>query len=51
MFQEVARHIRPTSLRAIYGEDKIKNAVHCTDMPEDGNVEVEYFFRILSTPV
>jgi nucleoside-diphosphate kinase len=44
---EVARLIRPNSLRAEFGEDKIKNAVHCTDLPEDGVLESEYFFSIL----
>uniref|UniRef100_A0A8C2Z0J3 Nucleoside diphosphate kinase homolog 7 n=1 Tax=Cyclopterus lumpus TaxID=8103 RepID=A0A8C2Z0J3_CYCLU len=44
---EVCRHLRPTSLRALYGRDKVKNAVHCTDLPEDGLLEVQYFFRIL----
>ncbi|XP_070539278.1 nucleoside diphosphate kinase homolog 7-like isoform X2 [Ptychodera flava] len=45
---EIARHLRPRTLRAIFGTDKIKNAVHCTDLPEDGVLETEYFFRILS---
>uniref|UniRef100_A0A669DAX0 Nucleoside diphosphate kinase homolog 7 n=1 Tax=Oreochromis niloticus TaxID=8128 RepID=A0A669DAX0_ORENI len=37
---EIARHLRPTTLRALYGKDKVKNAVHCTDLPEDGVLEV-----------
>lgn len=44
---EIARTLRPSTLRAQFGLDKIKNAVHCTDLPEDGPLEVEYFFRIL----
>ncbi|XP_067453868.1 nucleoside diphosphate kinase 7 [Thunnus thynnus] len=44
---EIARHLRPTTLRAMYGKDKVKNAVHCTDLPEDGVLEVQYFFKIL----
>ncbi|CAF4219981.1 unnamed protein product, partial [Rotaria magnacalcarata] len=44
---EIARHIRPRTLRAIYGKDKVKNAVHCTDLAEDTTLEIEYFFRIL----
>lgn len=44
---EIARHLRPRTIRALFGEDKVKNAVHCTDLPEDGQLEVEYFFRIL----
>ncbi|MED6244921.1 Nucleoside diphosphate kinase 7 [Ataeniobius toweri] len=45
--QEIARHLRPNTLRALYGKDKVKNAVHCTDLPEDGGLEVQYFFKIL----
>jgi len=44
---EIARHLRPRTLRAIFGTDKVRNAVHCTDLPDDGQLEVEYFFRIL----
>ena len=29
------------------GVSKVKNAVHCTDLPEDGPLEVDYFFSIL----
>ena len=39
-FQEIARHLRPRTLRALFGKDKIRNAVHCTDLPEDGILEV-----------
>ena len=45
--QEIARHLRPRSLRAQFGKDKIMNAVHCTDLPEDALLEVQYFFQIL----
>ncbi|XP_025079362.1 nucleoside diphosphate kinase 7-like isoform X2 [Pomacea canaliculata] len=44
---EIARHLRPRTLRAIFGVDKVKNAVHCTDLPEDGQLEDDYFFKIL----
>ena len=44
---EIARHLRPKTLRAIYGKDKVLNAIHCTDLPEDQTLEVEYFFKIL----
>lgn len=38
--QEIARHLYPTTLRALYGKTKVRNAVHCTDLPEDGVLEV-----------
>uniref|UniRef100_A0A8C2CJ60 Nucleoside diphosphate kinase homolog 7 n=1 Tax=Cyprinus carpio TaxID=7962 RepID=A0A8C2CJ60_CYPCA len=44
---EIARHLRPTTLRALYGKNKVQNVVHCTDLPEDGILEVQYFFKIL----
>lgn len=44
---EIARHIRPNTLRAAFGKNKVKNALHCTDLPEDGPLESEYFFSIL----
>ncbi|XP_036609420.1 nucleoside diphosphate kinase 7 isoform X3 [Trichosurus vulpecula] len=36
---EIARHLRPGTLRALFGKSKIQNAVHCTDLPEDGLLE------------
>ena len=44
---EMARAVRPESLRAKFGFDKVRNAVHCTDLPEDGALETHYFFKIL----
>ena len=35
---EIGRKLEPNSLRARYGEDRIYNAVHCTDLPEDGQL-------------
>ena len=46
---EIARHLRPHTLRAKFGVDKIRNAVHCTDLADDGLLEVEYFFKILDS--
>jgi len=43
----VAKIKDKNSIRAIYGIDRVRNAVHCTDLPEDGILEVEYFFSIL----
>lgn len=47
MDPEIAQQIRPQTLRAKFGTNKILNAVHCTDLEEDTQLEVEYFFRII----
>lgn len=39
---EIAKTIRPNTIRAKFGIDRVKNAVHCTDLPEDGVLEVIY---------
>lgn len=44
---EIARHLRPNTLRAKLGRDAVHNTVHCTDLPEDGVLESQYFFSIL----
>ena len=44
---KVAKQIRPNTLRAKYGSDCVFNAVHCTDLPEDAELETEYFFTLL----
>ena len=45
---DIARVIRPGTVRADCGIDKVQNAVHVTDLPEDGQLEVEYFFSMLA---
>lgn len=45
---EIARHLRSNTLRAKFGTHKLQNAVHCTDLPDDGPLELEYFFSILA---
>ena len=45
---EMAKTLRPGSLRALYGEDNIRSAIHCTDIPVDAVAECEYCFRILT---
>jgi nucleoside-diphosphate kinase len=44
---EIARTLRPNTIRARFGNDRVMNAIHCTDLPEDGLLECEYFFNIL----
>ncbi|XP_045778140.1 nucleoside diphosphate kinase 7-like [Maniola jurtina] len=45
---DLSRQLYPDSIRALYGKDIVHNAVHCTDLPEDGELEVEYFFKLLA---
>ncbi|XP_034831451.1 nucleoside diphosphate kinase homolog 7 isoform X1 [Maniola hyperantus] len=45
---EIARLLRPHTLRAKLGKTKVQNAIHCSDLAEDGLLEVEYFFKILN---
>lgn len=44
---DMAKILRPGSLRALYGQNKVQNAVHCTDLEEDGDLETKYFFDIM----
>ena len=45
---EIAKHLRPdTTIRARFGEDRVCNAIHCTDLEEDGVIDCEYFFSVL----
>eukprot|EP00449_Zooxanthella_nutricula_P029697 CAMPEP_0198534784 /NCGR_PEP_ID=MMETSP1462-20131121/36630_1 /TAXON_ID=1333877 /ORGANISM="Brandtodinium nutriculum, Strain RCC3387" /LENGTH=324 /DNA_ID=CAMNT_0044264709 /DNA_START=68 /DNA_END=1042 /DNA_ORIENTATION=- len=42
---DMARHLRPTSLRAVLGKTNADNGVHATDLEEDGELEVRYIFE------
>ena len=44
---EIAKHLRPGTIRAKFGNDRVENAIHCTDLPEDGVIDWEYFFSIM----
>lgn len=44
---EIARHLRPNTIRGQHGLDRVQNGVHCSDLAEDGLLEVEYFFKML----
>jgi nucleoside-diphosphate kinase len=44
---DMAKELRPDSIRGKYGIDRILNAVHCTDLPDDAELECEYCFRLL----
>eukprot|EP00569_Conticribra_weissflogii_P013934 CAMPEP_0171419010 /NCGR_PEP_ID=MMETSP0880-20121228/41396_1 /TAXON_ID=67004 /ORGANISM="Thalassiosira weissflogii, Strain CCMP1336" /LENGTH=376 /DNA_ID=CAMNT_0011937285 /DNA_START=26 /DNA_END=1156 /DNA_ORIENTATION=+ len=45
----IAKELYPRTIRGTFGRDRIRNAVHCTDLPKDGIIEVEYFFKILAS--
>lgn len=44
---EIARHLFPDCLRAVYGVDRVHNAVHCTDLEEDVSLESSFFFETI----
>ena len=45
---EMAKELRPDCIRAQFGIDRVKNGIHCTDLPQDGVLESQYFFDILA---
>ncbi|EDV30211.1 uncharacterized protein Dana_GF23065 [Drosophila ananassae] len=47
MDPEIAKLLRPHTLRAKFGKSKVQNAVHCTDLPDDTNLELQYMFKII----
>eukprot|EP00968_Pinguiococcus_pyrenoidosus_P004829 scaffold310_cov307-Pinguiococcus_pyrenoidosus.AAC.4 len=44
---EIAKEIRPHTLRAKYGVDSVRKAIHCTDLPEDSASECRFFFETM----
>lgn len=44
---KIATAIRPGTLRATFGQNRIKNAIHCTDLDTDGAFETNYMFNVL----
>lgn len=47
VLKDVAKQLRPNTVRAKFGVDKVKNAVHATDLPEDAILEVCIIFTHL----
>jgi len=41
----IAKALVPKSIRARFGEDRVKNAVHCVDVAEDSIVYPKFFFE------
>eukprot|EP01062_Namystynia_karyoxenos_P065980 TRINITY_DN60002_c0_g1_i1.p1 TRINITY_DN60002_c0_g1~~TRINITY_DN60002_c0_g1_i1.p1 ORF type:complete len:375 (+),score=129.64 TRINITY_DN60002_c0_g1_i1:74-1126(+) len=44
---EIAKVLRPQSLRSRFGRTRQCNAVHCTDLAEDGVLECDFFFDLV----
>ena len=44
---DMAKELRPNSIRGKFGENGARTGVHCTDLPEDGPLESGYFFELL----
>lgn len=44
---DMAKELRPGTIRALFGVDNIRNAIHCTDLPVDGLTECEYCFKLM----
>lgn len=45
---DMAKHLRPKSLRARFGTSNAENAIHATDLEGDAEAEVRYMFQILA---
>lgn len=45
---EIARALRPSTIRARFGVNSVKNAVHVTDVTVDGPLESKFFFVVLN---
>ena len=43
---KIAAAIRPGTLRARFGANKIQNAIHCTDLDTDGAFETNFMFNV-----
>lgn len=44
---DIASVLRPKSLRSQYGVNTLLNGFHCTDLPEDGEMECRYIFETI----
>ncbi|ORX54693.1 nucleoside diphosphate kinase, partial [Piromyces finnis] len=42
----IGKQIYPMAIRSVYGYDRVHNALHCTDLPEDGPMEVIMIYLI-----
>ena len=49
MYPDIAKQLYPQSIRAQFGRNLIQNAVHCTDLSEDGELECRFIFETLTS--
>ena len=45
---DIAKALRPNTIRAKFGQNTVNNAVHCSDLEEDATIEVDYIFNKVS---
>ena len=45
---DIAKALRPNTIRAKFGKNCVYNAVHCTDLEEDAVIECDYLFNKIS---
>ena len=45
---DIAKALRPNTIRAKFGQNTVYNAVHCTDLEEDAVIECDYIFNKVS---
>ncbi|ORC93699.1 putative nucleoside diphosphate kinase [Trypanosoma theileri] len=41
----IAKELRPKTIRAIFGVNRAENAVHCCDLPDEGPLYADFFFK------
>ena len=45
---DIAKALRPNTIRAKFGKNCVYNAIHCTDLEEDAVIECDYIFNKVS---
>ena len=46
---DIAKALRPNTIRAKFGKNCVYNAIHCTDLEEDAVIECDYLFNKVSS--
>jgi len=45
---DLARLLRPDTIRARFGKNFVENSIHCTDLPEDAEMEAKFLFETVA---